>query len=709
MTTAEDPRKRFSRGFGYKMISAQHHLRQHPPSDLFPTSNSSFHHGLPLRTAQLNNQRLNNAPSSSDFDPALYSSSPASTLASSPATVNQDYPESLDYYMPKNHLQNSLAVRAQFANHRSASASASNADAAGYSASAWPASYDGSHLAPQQRSRFPPGTFQHRRNNSDSSVVTPAPSPYSYPDAQILDTDVAQYPSPTGLDFDQYAHSSYAKSLPSATSAGFTETLFDFSPTSHNATDFLLYQRAMSDMAQQHRQQQQQQQQQHGAGANMAGEQPIALPRQASSGDYEEDLRSQMERGKIPKFDRTISDIYQDELYNPNLPTSVATSGSMSQPTSAPVKHEPTMLSPRRDVLSERLQAVNQDHLVAARSPTSAVSRNRSPFQAGSTYSDQPSPVSRQGMTPQNEGAAFADSAQNVPTGTKTVSPKDVSNSLLEYDGPTDDDTTAGFWPSTAYASVPHAPVKQEPDTETPSQQQQVRSQVLQQYPFSRRRPAPADSTAPQFQPSFTSMESTKSEADPTGRTGSPSQSARASLSPPQSARRSATDSARSPGSSARDTASKSLTPTTPVPRPASTASDAGTYTCTYHGCPLRFETPAKLQKHKREGHRQTTPSGSASTTDAGPSSPGLLNSQAGPHRCDRINPSTGKPCHSIFSRPYDLTRHEDTIHNARKPKVRCQLCVEEKTFSRSDALTRHMRVVHPEVDFPGKHKRKGA
>lgn len=135
------------------------------------------------------------------------------------------------------------------------------------------------------------------------------------------------------------------------------------------------------------------------------------------------------------------------------------------------------------------------------------------------------------------------------------------------------------------------------------------------------------------------------------------------------------------------------------VSRPADVSSDAGTYSCTYHGCPLRFESPAKLQKHKREGHRQSEAAGSTSVL--------VKNSQAGPHRCDRINPSTGKPCNSVFSRPYDLTRHEDTIHNARKLKVRCHLCTEEKTFSRSDALTRHMRVVHPDVDWVGKQKKR--
>jgi hypothetical protein len=138
------------------------------------------------------------------------------------------------------------------------------------------------------------------------------------------------------------------------------------------------------------------------------------------------------------------------------------------------------------------------------------------------------------------------------------------------------------------------------------------------------------------------------------------------------------------------------------VQRPDDTASDAGTYTCTYHGCTQHFGTPAQLQKHKRNGHRQISPASAPTTLSIV-----FRNSQAGPHKCERINPSTGKPCNSVFSRPYDLTRHEDTIHNSRKQKVRCHLCSEEKTFSRNDALTRHIRVVHPEVDWPGKTRRK--
>jgi hypothetical protein len=139
-----------------------------------------------------------------------------------------------------------------------------------------------------------------------------------------------------------------------------------------------------------------------------------------------------------------------------------------------------------------------------------------------------------------------------------------------------------------------------------------------------------------------------------------------------------------------------------PGTKPMDTGARGGTYTCTYFGCTLRFETPALLQRHKREGHRLTQ-------ANNGPGAGSVVESQTGPHRCDRTNPSTGKPCNTIFSRPYDLTRHEDTVHNARKQRVRCNLCTEEKTFTRADALTRHYRVFHPDVQPPGRQRRRGA
>lgn len=197
----------------------------------------------------------------------------------------------------------------------------------------------------------------------------------------------------------------------------------------------------------------------------------------------------------------------------------------------------------------------------------------------------------------------------------------------------------------------------------TPSFNAEPSVQIPQQYPFVSQRSSQAEvpESTPDFPAHLISMESTNEEG---------------------------------PASSQS---------TQPIARPNDTTSDSGTYSCTYHGCAERFESPAKLQKHKREGHRQVSPQNTGSVSP----NLALRNSQAGPHRCDRINPSTGKPCNSIFSRPYDLTRHEDTIHNGRKIKVRCHLCTEEKTFSRNDALTRHMRVVHPDVDWVGKQKRK--
>lgn len=228
--------------------------------------------------------------------------------------------------------------------------------------------------------------------------------------------------------------------------------------------------------------------------------------------------------------------------------------------------------------------------------------------------------------------------------------------------------TTQPFAAGTFGTSGPTQPSFAPPPV-IPANSHQLAFSATSQY-----RPTNTMASAPDvldFPTHLTSMESSASEAEPHN-----SQTSQGSLGPP------------------------------PLQKPTSSAAETGTYTCTYHGCTLRFETPQKLQKHKREGHRNVAHGPVGSNM----SSAQLLerNSQAGPHKCERINPTTGKPCNTIFSRPYDLTRHEDTIHNARKQKVRCALCTEEKTFSRNDALTRHMRVVHPEVDFPGKNRRRG-
>jgi len=128
-----------------------------------------------------------------------------------------------------------------------------------------------------------------------------------------------------------------------------------------------------------------------------------------------------------------------------------------------------------------------------------------------------------------------------------------------------------------------------------------------------------------------------------------------------------------------------------PVTKPEGSKADTGAYTCTEPGCQQRFTTGLKLRKHKDQNHRQPTPVGSAGMTST---LRGNLSSRhQGPHRCTMINPQNGKPCNTVFSRPYDLTRHEDTIHNTTREKVRCEICNDEKTFSRQDALTRHKKV----------------
>jgi len=340
--------------------------------------------------------------------------------------------------------------------------------------------------------------------------------------------------------------------------------------------------------------------------------------------------------------------------------------------------------------VSDFLQKANQN-----RSQSPNVSqRPVSPFRQTSTWFETPKGIGNAQMRQQKMEADALRQAQRVPDqnqAPKTISPKDVE---LEYHDteeskmplfPDTDQYTQSTYGGNQYGAASQygwmanqPTVSAAPTSFTFTSTTPAHLQGIQFPPQSYRTASGLVGTEPipDFPAHLTSMESSASEAGP-----------------------------ESTHTSARSVPED-------VPRPTSTLADSGTYSCTYHGCSQRFDSPQKLQKHKREGHRQHPASQPNSSPPIGSnmSSAALLarNSQAGPHKCDRINPTTGKPCHAIFSRPYDLTRHEDTIHNGRKQKVRCALCVEEKTFSRNDALTRHMRVVHPEVDFPGKHRRRG-
>jgi hypothetical protein len=376
----------------------------------------------------------------------------------------------------------------------------------------------------------------------------------------------------------------------------------------------------------------------------------------------------------VPKLDRTMTDIYSDELYNPNFAI-----------TSTPPTQESLMTSPSNEIFNQRINAANSQHLSAAHSPSSSTSRGRSPFRNGSPLAPSPSHDfaqqasafnSAQKIREQNKAEQDARLLQQQmtrerePETPKTISPKDA---ILEFHEPEAGESTFPLFPPDsgnfdmdqfAKAMMPQNPTMPNGLMQQGSNQFNYLAaqippnlQVPQQYPFVARNTT-SNTTPPRLSSACSSS-----------------------------------------------TGSGTTTPVN-ISRPSGTAADSGTYTCTYHGCTLRFETPALLQKHKREGHRQTQIVGISRPAEMGMTS-SLLNSQAGPHRCDRINPGTNKPCNTVFSRPYDLTRHEDTIHNGRKQKVRCDLCTEEKTFSRADALTRHYRVCHPDMELPGKHRRR--
>ncbi|KAJ9489927.1 hypothetical protein VN97_g3305 [Penicillium thymicola] len=362
----------------------------------------------------------------------------------------------------------------------------------------------------------------------------------------------------------------------------------------------------------------------------------------------------------VPKLNRTISDIYQDELYNPTIMAAPQVSKPMGQ----------NHLNPR-NFIADRLQAANQGHL-SARSQSPANRRDRSPFRTSSPFAgdmgnnalQQPQmassiPMGQNSMNGMNMGQTS--NAGDI----KTMSPKDA---VLDFQD-NDDAMPPLFPPGQADFNLGDAlGLRRDSGSMRPMEafpQYSVPSMTQPQFAFSEPQMHRPQSHLLQQStefPSLPAVESTES-------------------SPPSQMNMSITEG---------------------IPRPGNTSSDAGTYTCTYHNCTDRFDSPSRLQRHKREAHRQTTPGGHLVSRDTS-----LRNSQAGPHKCERINPSTGKVCNSIFSRPYDLTRHEHTIHTAGKQKVRCHICNEDKTFSRNDALTRHMRVVHPEIDWPGKQRRR--
>ena len=434
-------------------------------------------------------------------------------------------------------------------------------------------------------------------------------------------------------------------------------------------------------------------------------------------------------RPTIPKFDRTMSDAYQDELYNPfttQLPP-------VSAPSAPSAPANTMMLSPYHNSVREMLQAAE----AARHNTANAAAPSVSPFRANS-----PLVVTSDSLATSN-GADIGSLSATQPgpevqpqiasePEPKTISPKEAMLDYNElpnskYSLFADNKSGGADYRQHVQEQLQSAPPLREHvydmavDTTRPPPWEMKRQ--TSHIPFNSTPPdavlglTPATaSTSTKPMPAYTSQHQRNGRLAAGNAEANPEFPAHLT----------------SMESSISDIAPDSSQNSVPeLKKPvASSLADRGTYTCTYHGCTLRFDTPQKLQRHKREGHRSqqqhfrtsVSPGGNSNSSDNNMNNNNNnnhnntnngahdtpLNSQAGPHRCNRINPTTGKPCETVFSRPYDLTRHEDTIHNARKQKVRCALCVEEKTFSRNDALTRHMRVVHPTVDFPGKYRKRG-
>jgi len=355
----------------------------------------------------------------------------------------------------------------------------------------------------------------------------------------------------------------------------------------------------------------------------------------------------------MPKLGPTYSDAVQDELYNPDL-----IAGDYSN-VGAPA---PAGAVNGMSQYPEMYQTQHQQHH-ASPSATSPHGRDNSPFRSTSPYDatmnfvglngygaamgqqqqQQPHPRHRRESELSMVSTGRPQQALNNP---KTISPKDA---LLEYNSPEGDISQMNFF---GPCSMPSD------SSRNTSRENSDLGEVGRSMSVSSRR------------------ESSFSDSLSNYTNGAGAASYMQGYSTPQSSRRYSDYSATAPV----------------IEKPLHTRANTGAYTCTYTGCGQRFNTSGKLQKHRREAHRKSTPTANSVSTAAAIAS---RNAQPGPHRCMRPNPSTGKPCNTVFSRPYDLTRHEDTIHNSHKEKVRCEICTDEKTFSRPDALVRHRRVKH--------------
>ncbi|KAL7276777.1 hypothetical protein RUND412_000201 [Rhizina undulata] len=396
----------------------------------------------------------------------------------------------------------------------------------------------------------------------------------------------------------------------------------------------------------------------------------------------------------VPKLNRTISDAVQDELFNPGIaPGTSHTPQKRSPDVGGLTSTFPTLFQ----------QAQNQHTMARSASTNPTFNRDHSPFRANSPFYNArhqivtPSPSrSSASLLPvyttaraqrEREARIEADNLihqmeEEHKQGTrspKTISPKDA---YLDYHEPEDEDVKGSLFEDTystsgdaisnegSYKGSIHG---DDEDVKTEQSFGLKTEESFGSMATSRRASSVnLNFAAPMF-PDNGSQQFSHIPYPHYFQRPSEEPSGPASLS----------------SNVEGDNDYEYTTATSPSqPKPVESNANSGAYTCTVPGCTQRFPTVQKMSKHRKEAHRQTTPLNRDGMT-------GLRAHHAGPHRCTRINPTTNKPCNTVFSRPYDLTRHEDTIHNTAREKVRCEICNDEKTFSRQDALTRHKKVKH--------------
>lgn len=369
----------------------------------------------------------------------------------------------------------------------------------------------------------------------------------------------------------------------------------------------------------------------------------------------------------IPKFDRTISDICQDELYNPS-----SAMITPPQPTRQ-INFNSAFLSPQSLAVNERVQAAQK-----ARSASPfTIPRDNSPFRQNSPMAPTCGHLNDTVRTAagvreqqKRESDALAYQQHHQPLSTtqpSTISPKDA---FPEQPEPEEDNMPSLFPQTSNQSTATDGPSYGPHNANAPTDFNFAATGP----PYSGFANAMMAGGMP-----TTYMEFQHEQLRPSNSTAEPQRQYHGVISQ---------------NNALQSTKQEDEDSLANVEKPANATASTGTYSCTYHGCTERFESQAQLQRHKREGHRSTNSQAADMT-------------QAGPHRCTRINPSTGRPCNSVFSRPYDLTRHEQSLHAPVKKKLRCPYCTDEKLFSRADALTRHSRVVHATQAWPGKSRRK--